>query len=273
VRQETGFGWMRMFELDEKIIDVAGHTDTTPAGCVVPFDVNTRKFVAGNVELHPRELLENIAEMVEVFYPNILHPKVINYETELDGMPFVAPEAWGGVSLVISLSKKAGSEEIVGKNASLGKAITALLILEVDPPITITTLKIVFFNEFCQNVSNFSADIFGVWHWSIEVEVLEVDGAEPCTWARKHAVEKKLDKFEGCSVDSHVAREADAIAADCYAGAIRIIFFRTHFAYHHGVADFLLFMERDVKVVHKEEGVSARNLFCVGRRPLAYALA
>ncbi len=98
---------MRMFKLDEKVLNVAGHTDTTPAGCVVLLDVNTCKFVASHVELDPMELLENIVEMVEVFYPNILHPKVINYEAELDGMPFVAPEAWGGFSLVISLSKKA----------------------------------------------------------------------------------------------------------------------------------------------------------------------
>jgi hypothetical protein len=179
-----------MFELDEKILNVAGHTDTTLAGCVVPFDVNTRKFVAGHVELDPMELLENIAEMVEVFYPNILHPKVIYYETELDGPPFVVPEAWGGVCLIISLSKKAGLKEIVGKNASLGKAITALANLEVDLPVMIGTLQIVFFNEFCRNVSNFNADVFGVWHWSVKVEVLEVNGAEPCTWARKHAVEK-----------------------------------------------------------------------------------
>jgi hypothetical protein len=73
----------------------------------------------------------------------------------------------------------------------------------------------------------------------MEVEVLEVNGAEPCTWAKKHAAEKKLDKFEGCGVGSHVAREADAIAADCYVGAIRFIFLWTHFTYHHGVADFL----------------------------------
>jgi hypothetical protein len=97
---------MQMFELDEKILDVAGHTDTTLAGCVVPLDVNTRKLVTGHVELDPMELLENIAEMVKVFYPNILHPKFINYETELDGMPFVVPEAWGEDGLVISLSKK-----------------------------------------------------------------------------------------------------------------------------------------------------------------------
>jgi hypothetical protein len=219
------------------------------------------------------ELLENIGETVKVFYPNILHPKVINNETELDGTPFVAPEAWGGVGLVISLSKKARSEVIVGKNAGLGKAITALANLEVDPLVTIATLKVVFLDEFHQNVSNFNADIFGVWHWSIEVEVLEVDGAESCAWVRKHIVEKKLDKFKGCSVGSHIARDADAIATDCYVGAIRVIFFRTHFLYHHVVVDFLLFMARDVVIVDKEEGVSARNPFCVWRRPCVYALA
>ncbi len=235
-----------MFKLDEKVLNVAGHTDTTPAGSVVPFDVNTHKFVAGHVELDPMELIENIMEMVEVFYPNILHPKVINYETELDGMPFVVPEAWGGFGLVISLSKKAGSEEIIGKNASLKKAITALVNLEVDPPITIATLKVVLLNEFHQNVRDFNADVFGVWHRSIKVEVLEVDGSETCAWTRKHAVEKKLNKFKGCGVGSHVDREADAIAANGYAGAIRIIFFWMHFAYHHGVADFLPLMAQDV---------------------------
>jgi hypothetical protein len=94
-----------MFTFDEKFLNVARHTDATPAGCMVPFDVNTCKFVAGHVELDPMDLLEHITEMVEVFKPNILHPKVINNETELDGKPFVAPEAWGGFGLVISFSK------------------------------------------------------------------------------------------------------------------------------------------------------------------------
>jgi hypothetical protein len=56
-----------MFKLDEKVLDVSGHTDVTPVGCIVPFDVNTHKFVAGHVDLDPMELLENIAEMAEVF--------------------------------------------------------------------------------------------------------------------------------------------------------------------------------------------------------------
>jgi hypothetical protein len=178
------------------VLNVAGHTDATPASCVVPFDVNICKFVASHVELDSVELLKNIAEMVKVFEPNILHPKVINYETELDGMPFVAPEARGEFGFVISLSKKAGSDKIVGKVAGLGKAITALANFEVNPTVTLATFKFVFLNEFCRNVCNYNANIFRVRHWGIKVEVLEVDGAEMCTWAREHAVEKQLDKFK-----------------------------------------------------------------------------
>ncbi len=188
-------------------------------------------------------------EMVEVFKPNILHPKVINNETELDGKPFVAPEARGGFGFIISFSKKAGLEEIVGEDANLGKAITALANFEVNLTVTFATFKFVFLNGFCQNVCNFNADIFRVRHWGIKVDVFEVDGAETYTWAREHAVEKQLDKFKGCSVGSHVTQEADAIAADGDAGAIRIILFRPHITYHHGVADFLLFMGWDVVIV------------------------
>jgi hypothetical protein len=151
---------------------IAGHTDATLVGCVVPLDVNTRKFVASHVILDPMEYLENIAEMVEVFYPNILHPKVINYEAELDGLPFVVPEVWGGFGLVISFSKKVGSEEIIGKNAGLGQAITALANLKVDSPIKIATLKVVLLNEFRRNVSNINVNIFRVRHQSIKVEDL-----------------------------------------------------------------------------------------------------
>jgi hypothetical protein len=184
------------------------------------------------------ELFKNIAEMAEVFKPNILHPKVINNETGLDGMPFVVPEARGGFGFVKSFSKKAGLEEIIGKNASLGKAITALVNFKVNLIVMLATFKVVFLNEFCQNVCNFNADIFRVGHWGIKVEVFEVDGAKMCTWAREQAVEKQLDKFKGCGVGSHITQEADGIATDGDGGVIGIILFRLRFTYHHGVADF-----------------------------------
>jgi hypothetical protein len=71
-------------------------------------------------------------------------------------MPFVAPEAWGGFGFIIFFSKKVGLEEIVGKTASLGKAITALANFEVNPTITIATLKFVLLKEFHHNVCHAS---------------------------------------------------------------------------------------------------------------------
>ncbi len=101
-----------------------------------------------------------------MFYPNILQPKVINNETELDGMPFVAPEAWGGFGLVISLSKKGGIGGDHWQECRPGEGHNSLENLEVDPPVTIAALKVVLLNEFRRNVRYFNVDVFGVWHWT-----------------------------------------------------------------------------------------------------------
>ncbi len=60
VWRETWFDWTGMLEFDEEVFDVAWHTDVTAMSRIVPFDVNTRKFISGHVELDPVELLENI---------------------------------------------------------------------------------------------------------------------------------------------------------------------------------------------------------------------
>jgi hypothetical protein len=91
-----------------------------------------------------------------------------------------------------------------------------------------------------------------------------------CAWARKHTVEKQLEEFKGCGVGSHVTREADAIAANSDVGAIRIILFGSHFTYHHGVADFLSFMDQDVMIVYKKEGISLHIPPWCGRFPFVY---
>ncbi len=98
--------------------------------------------------MDPMEFLEKIKEMVEVFDPNIFDPKVIYYEAELDGAPFVAPEARGGISFIVPLGKEARSEEIVGQDAGLGKAIAALANFEVDSTVAVPTRKLVFLNQF-----------------------------------------------------------------------------------------------------------------------------
>jgi hypothetical protein len=84
------------------------------------------------------ESFEKIKEVFEVFGSNIFYAKVINNEAELDEMPFVAPETRGGFHFIVVFSKEVRLEEIVGQDASLGKAIAALANFEVDPTVTVS---------------------------------------------------------------------------------------------------------------------------------------
>ena len=103
--------------------------------------------------------------------------------------------------------------------------------------------------------------LFRIGHWGIKVEVLEVDGAEACAFARKYTVEEHLEEFEGCGVGTNIPWETDVTATDGDTGTIRVVFFRAHFTHYHGVADFLSFVSGDVMIVNEKEGVSARNSF------------
>jgi hypothetical protein len=49
-----------MFKLDEKVLNVAGHTDPTPAGCIVPFDVNIRNFLPAMLNWTSLNLLRTL---------------------------------------------------------------------------------------------------------------------------------------------------------------------------------------------------------------------
>ena len=111
---ETGLAWTGMFKLNEQVFDVTWHTDATASICIVPFDIDTRKLIAGHVEMDPVEFLENVQEVGKVFDSDVFYAKVIYDEAELDRTPFVAPETRGGFNFIIAFSEKVGSEEIVG---------------------------------------------------------------------------------------------------------------------------------------------------------------
>ncbi len=196
-----------------------------------------------------------------MFDSHIFHTKVIYNEAELDGTPFVAPEARGGFSFIIAFGKKAGSEEVVGQNAGLGRAIAASANFEVDPTVAVSTRKLVLFNEFCWDVCDFDMDILRIGHWGIKVEVLEVDGAELRAFAREDTVEQQLEEFKGHGVGADISWVTNTTTFDGDAGTIKIVFIRSHFTHYHGVADFLSFVSGDVMIVNEKEGVSARNSF------------
>jgi hypothetical protein len=87
-----------------------------------------------------------------VFDSNIFYAKVVNDEAELEGMPFVVPEARRGGCFIESFSEEAGTKKIIGQDTSLGKPITALLDFKIDPAIAVTATEVVFHEEFVRDV-------------------------------------------------------------------------------------------------------------------------
>ena len=141
----------------------------------------------------------------------------------------------------------------------MGKPIAATANFIVYPAITVTSQEIVFGDEVIRDISEFDADIFGIRHGGVEIEVLDVYGAEAGPLSGEDAVEEKLDELKGGCVGAHIPRVADPAATNGDPSAIRIIFFRADFTDDHGVADLLTLVGRDVLVVNEEEGIGASN--------------
>ncbi len=119
---------------------------------IIPFDVNACQFIPRHVDLQTVVLLEKIQEMVEVLESDTFDTKIINNQAELKGMPFVGLESRHGGCFIVAFSKEAGSKKIVGKDADLGKTVTALANFEVYPTIVVLAQEVVFQDEFVWDI-------------------------------------------------------------------------------------------------------------------------
>ncbi len=106
VRQAVRLGWLGMFQFDEEIVNVPRHTDATALANIVPFDVNPCKLVTCHVELHTMKFLAQLQEIIEVFDFHVFDSKVVNYETELDRLPFAVPEPRSECRFVVAFGNK-----------------------------------------------------------------------------------------------------------------------------------------------------------------------
>ena len=64
-------------------------------GCVVPSQVDTRKFGACPILAHVIVFVEDTQEVIGMLFPYIFCAKVINYKHELDWPPGMFPQACG----------------------------------------------------------------------------------------------------------------------------------------------------------------------------------
>jgi hypothetical protein len=124
-----------------------------------------------------------------MFNADVFDTKVIHDEEKLEWMPFMAPKSWHGSSFVEALSNEVQSEQVIGKDANLGKSVTALANFNVDPAISISAREIVFLDERIRDVRELDANIFWIRHRSVQIEILEIDGADPSSFPGKDDVE------------------------------------------------------------------------------------
>jgi hypothetical protein len=86
--------------------------------------------------------------------------------------------------LVIIISNKAGAQQIVDKDAGLGQAITPLANFKVYTAIMGVVREVILYDKFIQNIQDFDTDVFMIGHRGVEVDILEIDGAESCSLPR-----------------------------------------------------------------------------------------
>ncbi len=75
-----------------------------------------------------------------------------------------------------------------------------------------------------QEFSKFHVHEFRAYHWGVEVEILQIDGAVECTICGDNAVEMNLDCDHVKGGGTAIAGRGDAIATDGEASAIGISF-------------------------------------------------
>jgi hypothetical protein len=155
----------------------------------------------------------------------------------------------------------------------LGKAIATLSNFEVYPAVTVATGEGIFLDEFVRDVRELDANIFGIGHGSIKVEVFKVNGAEPCALPGEDTVEEEFDEFKGCGVGAHISRIANPVSANGDTSPVRIILLWADFTDHHGMTDLLALVEGDVLEVNKKEGVGTPYPLFGWRSSRANALA
>ena len=71
---------------------------------VVPVHGDAAVFLAVfPVLIHDIVFLENRKQMVGMFFPHVLNPKIVDYEGKTDGAPFMGPETGCFVTLRVSV--------------------------------------------------------------------------------------------------------------------------------------------------------------------------
>ncbi len=199
VRRELALDGHGMLVPGADIEDIARNGEAARAcgvnWAVVSFECHTCKVGAIIFFRDFLVLLESLAKMIQMDIANVLDGKVVMNECKHDGAPLVVPETGGGGCLVVVKFGKAVWEEVVSKDAYLGKTVHAMAHFKVDPGVMGKLVELVLVNEFLGDVCKLDADVLWPVVWGIEIEVSEVHGGKPSSTLGENTVDEQFDKF------------------------------------------------------------------------------
>ncbi len=98
---------------------------------------------------------------------------------------------------------------------------------------------------------------FRAYHWGVEVEILQIDGAVVCTLCGANAVEMNLDCDHVNGGGTAIPGIGDAIAANSEASVIGIGLLRTIVDAHAPVCDVFALVDWDIVLPNEDNCVGA----------------
>jgi len=112
--------------------NVAWHGQVDGAFDIVPFECYSTVEFSSPIFSDAVVFADAVAEMISVLLADIFDSKIIDHEGKFNGAPFVTPEPGCVTTLEVSFGFQSFSEELVGEDASLGKAVHATSNFDVD---------------------------------------------------------------------------------------------------------------------------------------------
>jgi hypothetical protein len=163
-----------VIEAEECFRHIVGHANVNGTVGVVPVEVQTDVEVAGPVNGDGVLALKDFNEMASMLLSDVLYPKIINHEAEVNG-PFVVREEAGSVGLLdVAIFLLVDNEVVVGKDTGLGEAVHAFVNFTIDKTIDREGCESLVLNYGGWDFLQSHAHVLWSCHWRVQIKVLYV---------------------------------------------------------------------------------------------------
>ena len=155
---------------------------------------------------------------------DVFDAEVVDDKGEGDGACDVSEETGSVFGGDVALGGEMFLEAMVGKDASLWKAIHAFADFHLDHVVVDEVGQLVLEHDVGRDVFDWNPHVFELCHGRVQIEILDVDGHVFGTGSGEDAVEVGFDGGEVGSGSRDLAMVDDLVAADGEADAVHLGF-------------------------------------------------